>query len=618
MKRNLILSILVMHGLQVMAYWQQRVNYVMDVSMDHTSHRYSGKQVLTYTNNSPDVLTHVYYHLYYNAFQPGSAMDIRSQWIADPDPRVSDRISALRPEEQGYLKVTGLKVDGRSVSYFENETILEVKLDKPIQPGGKVVLEMQFEGQVPIQIRRAGRTNPEGIDYSMSQWYPKLCEYDARGWHPNPYIGREFHGVWGDFEVNISIDKKYVMGATGILQNPDEIGKGYEKAGTRVKVTSGDKLTWRWKAINVHDFVWGADPDFVHTTAQVPGGPLLHFLYQEDPAYAEAWKQLPEKTVKAFEYLNNRFGKYPYPQYSVIQGGDGGMEYPMATLITGNRKLPSLVGVTVHEVAHSWYQGVLATNESLYGWMDEGFTSYASTECMNFLFTGGGIPGDHSSAYRGYFSIVRDGEEEALDIHADHFVTNRAFGVASYNKGEIYLNQLEYIVGKDCFDRIMLRYFDTWKFRHPTDEDFLRIAELESGMVLDWYHEYFIHTTKTIDYAITEFAGTDTRTAVVLRRKSDMPMPIDFEVTFKDGQSIMYHIPLDIMRGEKSKGDYEGQWKLMSDWKWVDEEYVIVIDSPPGQINTLWIDPEQKMADTERSNNLMELDAGINIWIDRR
>lgn len=599
------------------AYWQQRVNYVMDVSLDHTTHRYAGKQVLTYTNNSPDVLTHVYYHLYYNAFRPGSGMDIRSRWIEDPDPRVGDRIAQLKPEEQGYMRVMSLKMDGRKINFVENETILEVKLDKPIQPGGKAVFEMQFEGQVPIQIRRAGRTNPEGIDYSMSQWYPKLCEYDARGWHPNPYIGREFHGVWGDFEVNITIDKRYVMGATGILQNSEEIGKGYEKPGTKLKPVAGDKLTWRWKAVNVHDFVWGADPDFVHTTAQVPDGPLLHFLYQDEPAYVEAWKQLPEKTVKAVQYLSKRFGKYPYPQYSVIQGGDGGMEYPMATLITGNRKLPSLVGVTVHELAHSWYQGVLATNESLYSWMDEGFTSYASTECMNYLFTGGGLPGDHGAAYKGYLNIVRDGEEEALDIHADHFVTNRAFGVASYNKGEVYLAQLEYIVGRDCLDRSMLRYFETWKFKHPTDEDFLRIVELESGFVLDWYNDYFVHTIKSIDYAITDLISSDKKTAVVLRRKGDMPMPVDLEVVLRNGKRIMHHIPLDLMRGEKEKSDYRGEWKVLPDWMWVEEEYTVIIDHPANEIASVTIDPEELMADTERSNNALEPEQSIRVIMER-
>jgi hypothetical protein len=556
--------------------------------------------------------------LYFNAFQPGSAMDVRSRWIDDPDPRVGGRIAELAPNEQGYMRVKSLKYDGRVLTYSENETILEVALDKPIPPGGKAVFEMEFEGQVPLQIRRSGRTNAEGIDYSMSQWYPKLCEYDARGWHPNPYIGREFHGVWGDFEVNITIDKKYSMGATGILQNPEEIGKGYETAGMKMKKVDGPNLTWRWKAQNVHDFVWGADPDYVHETAQVPDGPILHFLYQNDPAYAENWKQLRDKTVKAFQFLSNRFGKYPYPQYSVIQGGDGGMEYPMATLITGNRKLPSLVGVTVHEAVHSWYQGILATNESLYSWMDEGFTSYASSECMDYLFTGGGIPGDHSNAYEGYLEIVRDGKEEALDTHADHFNTNRAFGVASYNKGEVYLAQLEYVIGRDAFDRGMLKYFDTWKFKHPTDEDFLRVMETESGMVLDWYNEYFVHTTKTIDYAVTQVVGGGGKTGIALTRKGEMPMPVEMELTLRDGNKVLYYVPLDLMRGEKPKGNYTGTREVLTDWKWVDVDYTVIVNYPIEQIASITIDPERKVADTDRSNQELQIQSGIDFMLDKR
>jgi hypothetical protein len=599
-------------------YWQQRANYVMDVKMDHTTHKYTGKQLLTYTNNSPEALTHVFYHLYFNAFQPGSAMDVRSRWIDDPDPRVGGRIAELAPNEQGYMRVKSLKYDGRVLTYSENETILEVALDKPIPPGGKAVFEMEFEGQVPLQIRRSGRTNAEGIDYSMSQWYPKLCEYDARGWHPNPYIGREFHGVWGDFEVNITIDKKYSMGATGILQNPEEIGKGYESPGMKMKKVDGPNLIWRWKAQNVHDFVWGADPDYVHETAQVPDGPILHFLYQNDPAYAENWKQLRDKTVKAFQFLSNRFGKYPYPQYSVIQGGDGGMEYPMATLITGNRKLPSLVGVTVHEAVHSWYQGILATNESLYSWMDEGFTSYASSECMDYLFTGGGMPGDHSNAYEGYLEIVRDGKEEALDTHADHFNTNRAFGVASYNKGEVYLAQLEYVIGRDAFDRGMLKYFDTWKFKHPTDEDFLRVMETESGMVLDWYNEYFVHTTKTIDYAVTQVVGGGGKTGIALTRKGEMPMPVEMELTLRDGNKVLYYVPLDLMRGEKPKGNYTGTREVLTDWKWVDVDYTVIVNYPIEQIASITIDPERKVADTDRSNQELQIQSGIDFMLDKR
>ena len=599
------------------ASWQQRVNYAIDVNLDQTNNRYSGKQRLIYTNNSPDVITKVFFHLYNNAFQPGSAMDIRSRTIADPDGRVSDRISKLKPNEIGYLHVTRLQQDGKVLNSVESETILEVTLAKAIAPGGKASFELDFEGQVPLQIRRSGRDNSEGIDYSMSQWYPKMCEYDTHGWHANPYIGREFYGVWGDFEVNITLDKKYVVAGTGVLQNANEIGCGYTPADAKLKSQPGDKNTWRFKAINVHDFVWAADPDYAHDQMQVPGGPLLHFFYQKNADYVQSWKEMQPLAVKAFTFLSNNFGKYPYSDYSIIQGGDGGMEYPMATLITGNRKVPSLTGVTVHEAAHSWYQGVLATNESLYCWMDEGFTSFATQETMDHLFRSG-MPNGHKAAFNGYFDIVREGKEEALDTHADHYITNYAYGTAAYSKGEVYLAQLEYILGPTAFRAGLLDYFDMFKFRHPDPYDLIRVMEKRSGMELDWYNEYFVNTTKTIDYGIAMVNGTNTTTDVTIVRKGDMIMPLEVEVKYENGSFETFVIALDIMRGEKPSDGYNGQWTTLPDWKWVDPTYVLSIPKAINGIESINIDAYDGMADVNRANNLFVPSEVQTFFIDNR
>jgi hypothetical protein len=585
--------------------WQQKANYTIDVQLDPSQHTFKGNQRIVYFNESPEDLTHLYFHLYFNAFQPGSAMDVRSRLIEDPDPRVGNRIAQLKPEEEGHLHVQSMTVNGKKTTLTENGTILEVALEQPISAGSKATIELDFDGVVPIQIRRSGRNNAEGIEYSMSQWYPKLCEYDKDGWHPNPYIGREFYGIWGDWEVNITLPQRYTVAATGELSNPQEIGKGFSDSDAKVKVVN-DQLTWKWKAKNVHDFVWAADPDYVHTQLQVTDGPLLHFFYQSDPTIQENWKKLPEFTAKAFEHLSKHFGKYPYPVYSVIQGGDGGMEYPMATLITGNRKLPSLVGVTVHEAAHSWYQGVLATNESLYPWMDEGFTSYASAEVMQELFTS--AFGPHENAYSDYISLATSGKEEALSTHADHYETNEAYGSASYSKGEVYLAQLGYVIGEEVLDKVMLRYFEMWKFKHPTALDFLRIAELESGMVLDWYHEYFVNTTKTIDYGIGGLKGGASQTEVYLKREGLMPMPVEVEVTDLADKKTTFYIPLDLMRGEKKETQ---NWSILPDWEWVRPVYLLRIPLPASQIKSITIDPKEGMADIDRSNNTLDLEQGV-------
>lgn len=596
-------------------YWQQHVDYTMEIDVDTENYRYHGKQSLVYTNNSPDALNRVYYHLYFNAFQPGSMMDVRSRNITDPDRRVGDRILHLKEDEIGYHKIRSLTQDGKPVEYEADGTVLVVELNKPIQPGEKTTFKMEWDAQVPVQIRRSGRNNAEGVEFSMSQWYPKLAEYDHQGWHPNEYIAREFHAPFGNFDVKISIDQDYVLGGTGILQNPHEIGYGYEEEGREVNRPDGDKMTWHFKAENVIDFFWGADPDFKHITAQVPDGPKLHFLYQypevdeaaseqENAQYAKNWEALPEYTIKAIEYANEHFGEYPYPQYTNLQGGDGGMEYPMGTLITGGRSLGSLVGVMVHELYHSWYQNVLATNESLYEWMDEGFASFASAETMAHLFNRNGNP--HSGSYRSYNFIVESGEEEPLITHADHYNTNRAYGVAAYSKGAVFLNQLEYIIGREDFRNGMLRYHQEWKLKHPTDLEFIEIMEKESGMILDWYYEYFVQTTKTIDYGIKAVAGDQNHTSIKLERVGLMPMPLDIVVEYMDGSKELFYLPLRMMRGEKPAENGIPR-TVLSNWPWVNPEYSFTIEIPFSEIKTVTIDPSQRLADINSGNNQFDV-----------
>ncbi len=586
-------------------YWQQEANYTMDIDMNVEAHQYKGKQTLVYTNNSPDELTKVFYHLYFNAFQPGSMMDVRNLTLPDADGRVGDRISNLKQDEIGYIKVKTLTMDGQPVTFDHVGTILEVTLPKGIKPNTSVTFEMTWDAQVPLQIRRSGRDSKEGIEFSMTQWYPKMCEYDIEGWHANPYIGREFHGIWGDFDVTIHIDRDYIVAGSGYLQNPETIGYGYEKKGQKVNRPSGEKLSWNFKAPNVHDFAWAADPDYVQTTAQVPGGPLLRFFYEKDIETKTNWENLPEYTIKAFEYIEPRFGDYPWKEYAIIQGGDGGMEYAMATLITGKRNMRSLIGVTVHEVMHSWYQMILGTNEALYAWMDEGFTTYATNETMNAILD---LKQDNPNAgsYRGYKYVVEQGLEEPLTTHADHFATNTAYGIASYSKGAVFLHQLSYVVGQDVLDRSMLRYYDEWKFKHPTPRDFKRVVERESGLELDWYFEHFVQHTTSIDYSIEGIETTSGGTAIQLKRVDRMPMPLDVVVTLNDGSQMTYNIPLRIMRGAKKvqSTDSTNGFKVAQDWPWTNPDYTLTVPFSKDKIESVEIDPTGRMADLNKDNNV--------------
>lgn len=594
--------------------WQQRINYEMNIDVDAAKHQYHGVMRITYTNNSPDTLDKVFYQLHFNAFQPNSMMDVRSRTIEDADGRVADRISKLKPDEMGYIKVNTLRHNGKAVKFLTNETILEVTLNEPILPGSNTVFEMDWDAQVPLQIRRSGRDNREGVEFSMAQWYPKFCEYDYQGWHANPYVAREFYGVWGDFDVKISMDKNYVIAAGGYLQNPQEVGYGYEDPAQPLRRPNGDKLLWHFKTPNVHDFCWAADPEYTHTAIKAQDGTTMRFFWQKGKGYDEQWQKLPAIMDRARTHMNAHFGKYPYQEYSFIQGGDGGMEYPLATLITGNRSLNSLVGVSVHEQLHSWYQMVLGTNESLYAWMDEGFTSYAESVVENELAREGLLPGrtvstnPHAGTYANYGALANSGKEEPLTTHADHFNTNYAYSLAAYVKGEVFLNQLDYIIGKEAFGKGLLRYFDTWKFKHPNSNDVIRVFEKQSGLELDWYKEDFVFSTKTIDYAIDSVAEEgEKNTRVEIKRLGLMAMPLDIVVTYSNGDQEIFYAPLESMRGEKPR---ENKLKrtLLPDHRWVDPTYTFVIPERLKKIVKIEIDPTQRMADQDWENNVWEIE----------
>lgn len=578
------------------SYWQQHVDYTMDIDMDLNNYQYKGKQKLVYTNNSPDDLDRVFYHLYFNAFQPGSQMDIRSLNIKDPSAKIADKISKLKPDEIGYIKVNSLKQDGTIVNYQTVGTILEVTLNKSIKSGESVTFDMIFDAQVPNQVRRSGRNSAEGVALSMSQWYPKMAEYDFEGWHTPPYIAREFHGVWGDFDVTLHIDKNYVVGGTGYLQNPQEVGCNYEDKTKPLNLPEGDKLTWNFKAPNVHDFMWAADPDYKHDFLEMPNGPTLHFLYKKtlNANYLENWRKLQPKTAELMTYFSENIGKYPYKQYSVIQGGDGGMEYAMSTLITGERKFGSLFGVTAHEMAHTWFQFLLASNESLHPWMDEGFTSYISNKA-SYEILKRGDKNPNAGPYRGYNYIVNSGLEEVLSTHADRYNTNSAYSIASYVKGSMFLSQLEYVIGEENVAKGLKKFFDDFSFKHPTPNDIKRSMEKVSGIHLDWYLNEWTKTTHTIDYGIKAVEGKK----ITLERIGKMPMPIDLLVTYKDGSKENFNIPLRIMRGAKPTSA-----TIIEDWGWAYPTYSFTASK---DVKSVEIDVEKLMADVNLENNVLKL-----------
>jgi len=608
--RSLLLTIFLFPILSLAAQpdrWQQRAEYTMEIDMDVQNHQYKGKQTLKYYNNSPDTLHKVFYHLYFNAFQPGSMMDVRNLTLPDADPRVGERITNLTEDEIGYIRPGVLKRDGTPHRYTVESTIMEVDLVQPILPGASTTFELAWDAQVPLQIRRSGRDNKEGIDFSMAQWYPKMAEYDYKGWHANPYVGREFYHIWSDFDVKITIDRNYVIGGTGYLQNPEEIGYGYADEPKK----KPNKLTYHFKAPKVGDFMWAADPDYRHTSLKRTDGMTMHFFFQPGERTSENWTNLPKVMDEVFAYVNKRYGHYPYEQYSFIQGGDGGMEYPMGTLITGERSFTSLVGVSVHELMHSWYQHLLGTNESLHSWMDEGFTSWASAEVMNHLRGKGLIRGDqvenpYARTYGNLRNFRSSGMQEPLTTHADHFATNGAYAVAAYTNGSVYQEQLRYIIGEEAHRRTILRYFNDWAFKHPNPNDFLRIAEKESGMELDWYNEYFVQSVNYADYAVKDVVADGETTKVTLEKIGRMPMPLEVKVTTSNGTEQWFYIAPRILRGTKARPEYASNWTVLDDWPWTNPTYEFDIKLSLDKVTSVMINPRERMFEDDVENNVWE------------
>ena len=591
------------------AYYQQSAKYKMDIDIDAQNFTYQGNQTLTYINNSPDELKVVYFHLYWNAFKPNSMMDQRVQSQGkNGDSRLQtngvSRLASIPKEEEGAQNIHWIKQNGKDLKFEIQETIMKVELNTPIKPNSSTTFTMEWDAVIPQQIRRSGRNNREGIDMSMTQWYPKIAEYDYDGWATFDYIGREFHAPFADFEVNIKIDKDYIIGAGGTLENPLEV-RGYDQ-NADIKSDSKNKATWKWTAKNILDFAFAADRDYTVESFTILDGPKIYYVYQKSEK-TQLWEESKPYVTKFFQLMNATLGRYAYPSYAFIQGGDGGMEYGMCTLMLGEgRTLEGLVGLMVHEGGHSWNQQMLAYNESVRPWMDEGFTSYYDDLIMHQLFPPKEpVANPFVNSIKSYVNFTKTGKEEPAVWLADHHDGGNAYSIASYVKGEVFLVQLGYIVGEQNLSLIMKEFFNQWKMKHPTERDFLHIAQKTSGMDLKWFQHYWINTTKTIDYAIKNVKYEANSTTITLENKGSIPMPIDFSILTKDKKVVNYQIPMSMTHVWKTKDIY-GDFNTLDYWKWTQKEYTFTIPYNKSQISALGIDFSQRLADVNPEDNFLE------------
>ena len=591
-------------------YYQQHAKYQMDIDVDAENFTYKGKQNLIYTNNSPDELQVVYYHLYWNAFKAGSMMDQRVAGQGkNGDSRLQangiSRLASIPKNEEGAQNIHWIKQNGKNLKFEIQETIMKVYLDTPIKPNSSTTFTMEWDAVIPMQIRRAGRNNREGVDMTVTQWYPKISEYDYDGWATFDYVGREFHAPFSDYDVTIKIDKDYVLGAGGTLENPTEV-KGYDKKAV-IKTDRNRKATWKWTAKNILDFAWAADRDYSVESFVVLDGPKIYFVYQKGEK-TKLWLEARPYVTKFFQLMNATYGRYVYPSYAFIQGGDGGMEYGMSTMMLGEAKtLEGLIGLMVHEGGHSWNQQIMAYNESVRPWMDEGFTSYYDDYIMYQLFPPAKPKANpFTETIDRYRNFVKKGIEEPAGWLGDHHDNGTAYSFATYIKGELFLVQLGYIIGEQNLERVMKEFYQEWKLKHPTDRDFMHIAQRISGMDLKWFHHYWINTVKTIDYGIKDVQYGENFTTVTLINKGSIPMPIDFSVLTVNKEVINFQIPLSMTHNWKS-ADIYGDFKTMNYWPWTQKEYLVTIPYNKSQISAMGIDFSQRMADVNPEDNFVEV-----------
>ena len=629
------------------AYWQQHVSYDIRATLIDSIHTLDGSLSVVYTNNSPDTLREVFFHLYANAFQPGSMMDERALTIHTAP--VYDRIHKLPESEWGKYWIDSVNVapppfqgggGGWSNASFEiTGTIMSVALAKPLAPGDSVLIFFPFREQIPRQIRRSGWMSSDGVEYSMSQWYPKICEYDFEGWHHQEYISREFYGVWGDFNVELTLPSRFTVGSTGECLNPNEVGHGYDQIATGKKEGIAEPgfnegmTTWKFHASPVHDFAWVADDDYIHEWTTWNDSVTVHAFYK---TWVQKWwqKSALAYSIHALSTYSELYGPYAYRNFSCTMAGDGGMEYPQLIMITGYRPSPlSLAGVIAHEVGHQWFYGMLGSNETREAFMDEGFTSYVTTIAMNRLFGDAQeYPGEKHSwldwftpkfsnkrdNYRGYQQIASQGYEEPLNIPHDWFREDVTAGQV-YGKTQAILNMLQYALGDSTFAAGMKEYYRQWHFKHPHLTDFKNVMEKTAHTDLDWFFDEWFKTTRTVDYAADRVSSDRTpafprrgqgvvdsgyETTVTLHNNQLAVMPLDLLLHYSDGTSDAATIPLAVNKNLDYHKD--GVSLFFPSWDWTATKYTGTIITPK-PVSSFEIDTSWRLQDLNWLNNYSTL-----------
>jgi len=591
-------------------YWQQRVDYSIKTSLDTSASKISGSETITYINNSPEPLDHLWLQLDQNLFKGGSRgsyeFDSPHSRYRGPFQNGGDELSSV------IVVQNGKKVRSH---YIVDDTRMRVDLETPVPAhGGKVQLEIAWSFVVPkYGSDRLGRfESNDGTVYEIAQWYPRLYVYDdVNGWNPQPYLGEgEFYLEYGDFDVEITAPRDLIVVATGILQNPEQVLTKTEqdrlslarKVDSTVHVISEEEiakpstrpdgkgdLTWRYHAENVRDFSWAASKAFIWDASHWDKILLMAVYPQEgistDSSAGPGWEKDVEFMRHTFKFYSETYYHFPYLVATNVAGIVGGMEYPMIVFCSVHSRGQGLYFVTDHEFGHGWFPMMVGSDERRYAWMDEGFNTF-----INY-YSGYDYYGDKSFMVR---TQVADTVAKRMNslINAESIMTYADqiepadYGFLEYFKTAFGLRLLrEQIIGPERFDLGFKTYIQRWAFKHPQPADFFRTMEDYSGEDLSWFWRGWFYSTDVLDQAIDSVVADSAKTLVYLSNKAGLVMPFELQVTFADGKTDSFKVPIEA-------------WYL-------GHNYALPIYDERN-VEKVVIDPDHVMPDIDRENNVWE------------
>ena len=570
-------------------YFQQSVDYRIDATLDPVTNQVRGSETITLHNTTPDTLNSIVIRLYQNYFKPAVA---RNDYITD----ITDGIVIER-----------LTVNGASVSvtpskpYDSGDRITTVKPPAPIMPGGVATIEASWHFTVPnvdttTRGERMGRYG--SYLYQVAQWYPQIAMYDdMRGWDLDQYLGNaEFNNQFGSFDVHITAPGGWLLGATGDLQNPAEVysQRTRDRLAAAMRVDStvhvvnadergqsatapGSALTWHFKAPHVNDFAFAVSRDYVYdaTRSSIPGKgyiPINVFYLPQHAGYRA--NNTAQFGARALEEHSRFLFPYEFSQGTIVDGPEMGMEYPMIIFNGSN------LGVTVHEFGHQWFPMMVGSNETRYGFMDEGFNEFIDAPAVASITK---TPVNYQTRSFGYRRVAGSELEAPMMWPTEYAGPNS--GVATYSKAPLALYALGGIAGDSAVHKAFASYAGQWKFKHQSPWDFFMSMNRSLGKDLGWFWYEWFFTNYTFDQAIESVTTQGVNANISVYDKGDIVMPIVARVEFTDSTSETVTAPAEV-------------------WFAGSRRASVSVALRGRTIKSATLDPENRFQDLDRSNNV--------------